>query len=70
MNSNFKVISTIKRKIWKKEKYELRSEMKEKGSIYLNHRNKYMYYTHQETGIIKMNFNVQLYTVYRDMAKN
>lgn len=41
-----------------------------KGLIYHNHRNKYIYYTYQEAGIIKVDFKVQLYAVHRDMAKN
>lgn len=44
--------------------------MVEVALIYHNHRNEYMCYTQQDTEIIKLDFKVQLYTVYRDMAKN
>lgn len=43
--------------------------MVEIGVIHHNHRNEYVYYTHPDTEMIKLDFK-QLYSVYRDMAKN
>lgn len=78
VNSTFKIIrSMIKRK-----QIDIKNEMVGEAVLYHNHRrlciillayytyNTYMYYTHQETGIIKLDLKVQLCAVYRDMAKN